>query len=122
MWSAIMIKEELENFVISTRLTNNPVENWFGQIKNHILQKLTKRLASVLITLLYARLLSKFYEYYSTSEKTKIPEANGKLTKLYEIWSDKKLKRNKQKGSLKFIFTFFNVDLTINPIHSIFLS
>ena len=122
MWSAIMIKEELESFEISTRLTNNPVENWFGQIKNHILQKLTKRLASVLITLLYARLLSKFYEYYSTSEKTKKPEEKGKLTKLYESWSDKKLKRNKQKGTLKFIFKFFKVDLIINPIHSIFLS
>jgi len=105
LWSGIMIRSEIENFKIKTRLTNNPVENWFGQVKNHILCKIKKRLASVLVTLLYSRLLSKYYEYYSTLEK-KVDQnktEKEKLNKLYEQWSDKNIKRKNKGEFLIFI-------------------
>ena len=91
MWSGIMIKSELQNFKIKTRLTNNPVENWFGQVKNHILGKIKKRMASVLVTLLYKRLLSKYFEFYNDSGKKIFNNTTEKekLNTLYETWSDK---------------------------------
>ena len=38
LWSGIMIHDKIKGYSIKTRLTNNPVENYFGQLKNNILQ------------------------------------------------------------------------------------
>ena len=37
VWSGIMISRHSFSYSVKTRLSNNPVENWFGQLKNNIL-------------------------------------------------------------------------------------
>lgn len=38
IWSGIIIKTQNFGYIMKTRLSNNPVENWIGQIKNNILK------------------------------------------------------------------------------------
>ena len=37
LWSGIMVNGVINGYVTKTRLTNNPVENYFGQLKNNLL-------------------------------------------------------------------------------------
>lgn len=39
LWSGIMIHDKIEGYCVKTRLTNNPVENHFGQLKNNIFER-----------------------------------------------------------------------------------
>lgn len=58
LWSSII----LADFGL-TRLTNNPVENYFGHLKNRIIQK---RLVSCseLACLLYTNIQAKYYQRF----------------------------------------------------------
>ncbi len=38
IWSGIIIKTQNFGYITKTRLSNNPVENWIGQMKNNILK------------------------------------------------------------------------------------
>ncbi len=38
LWSGIMIKDQKTGYEIKSRLSNNPVENWIGQLKHNILR------------------------------------------------------------------------------------
>lgn len=74
LWSGFIISSELKNFPKRkslNRLTNNPVEAWFGYFRNKILKinkriKLVRRLnPSEIVTPYYNYLLMKFKKHYS---------------------------------------------------------
>ena len=111
LWTGLIIKDEIKNFKIKTRLTNNPVENWFGQLKNNLLCKKKKRPASILVTILYKRLLSKFYEYYCAPKNKDQNEKKENNPKFFETWSDKKTQKEKEKGNIFLIFRGYKMDL-----------
>ncbi|CAF1109915.1 unnamed protein product, partial [Brachionus calyciflorus] len=101
LWTGILIDElnrqNLFKFSdsLKTRLTNNPVENYFGILKNRVLLN-RKVFPSELVSLSFLRLKSKYLEFYmdeSHSEKT-IPNFAAKYK---ENWSDKKVKREKKR-------------------------
>jgi len=48
---------------ILSRLSNNPVEGWFGHLKNHLLEN-NIVLTSELATILYELIVLKFIEFY----------------------------------------------------------
>ena len=55
IWSGIMISNQTFGYDVKTRLSNNPVENYFGQLKNNILQKKKN-----------VKKLSDFWPHYAT--------------------------------------------------------
>ncbi len=68
LWSGIMIYTCQQNYPfcfdrILSRLSNNPVEGWFGHLKNHPLEN-NIVMTSELVTILYERIVSKFIEFY----------------------------------------------------------
>lgn len=79
-----------------TRMTNNPVENWFNQLKNNILmcsKKQTmkkKAMPSELCAFSYNYIIAKYIENYRTSNdnQAKIENFNKKIPK--EMWCYKK--------------------------------
>lgn len=108
LWSGMMIYSDIQTYKIKTRLTNNPVENWFGQIKNNILQKQKRLFASIIVTHLYNVLKSKYYQYYNENLIEDQKEENKEPNKLFETWSDKNLKkREREKGSFFKTKSFF---------------
>lgn len=89
LWSGFMISTELGNFPkrkILNRLTNNPVEAWFGYFRNKILNinkriKLIRRLnPSEIVTPYYKHLSMKFKQHYSTNcvDFSKIENTNSR--------------------------------------------
>ena len=96
VWSGLMLRSQTIAYKIKTRLTNNPVENWFSQIKNNFLKR--KRVAtSELVTVLYLRLLGKFYEHFY-DEKVKEEEKKQIFNAQCEKWKDKNEKMKRDKG------------------------
>ena len=62
LWSGVIIHIE--------RLSNNPSENWIGQVKNKLIKR--KRAAtSEIITPIYKRILTKFIKNYFLSRAAK---------------------------------------------------
>lgn len=103
LWSGVMINKNIFKTEF-TRLTNNPVENWFGNLKNDILKN--KRVfISELTTLTYSRLKSKYIDIYggehvviNKAEKKKKEELKSKnINSITESWKKDK-KKNKNKG------------------------
>ena len=65
-WNGSIISEILlkhSNYKIQTRLTNNPVENYFGHLKKNLL-KYRKHMPSSLTAVLYDRLKIKYIQHY----------------------------------------------------------
>jgi hypothetical protein len=93
MWSGLLLNHGSSNQVNATRITNNAVENWFGQLKNNILQN-RKVMPSELVSSMYKRLLSKYFKFYNNelvkNNATKIPD-------FVEIWKDKKERLKKRR-------------------------
>lgn len=117
LWTAIMIGNDINKHKFNTRLSNNPVENWFDQLKNKIINR--KRVStSEMVTPIFKRILSKYIKhYYIYEEKTSnlsdilklfnLDQNNIKNKLFNEIWVDKKQKR--RKG-----FYYENIDLLKN--------
>lgn len=78
LWTGLMIqKPEVGIFIDRTRITNNPVERWFGILKNSILDKKKNSSISSVSSLIYQYLKSKhFSHYFNNQEKIKIIEKN----------------------------------------------
>lgn len=57
-----MIPKKIRDIKTVNRLTNNPVENYFGFLKNSLLEN-EKKFPSELVQLMCRRLLSKYKEY-----------------------------------------------------------
>ncbi|CAF1061748.1 unnamed protein product, partial [Brachionus calyciflorus] len=104
LWTGILIddlnKQSLFKFsdVLKTRLTNNPVENYFGMLKNRILLK-RKVYPSELVSLSFLRVKSKYLEFYMKDSDLDKPAANFSA-KYKENWSDKSTKKDRKKRIL----------------------
>lgn len=99
LWTGIILNHQEQPFS-KTSLTNNPVENWFGHLKNNVLKN-RKVMPSQFVGSVYQILYSKFILYYNDSmlksnfNKDIISKKINKIEK--EKW--KKGKKNKrQKG------------------------
>jgi hypothetical protein len=83
LWTTVIIYKTgkiLNNdyLIKSTRLDNNPVENYFGNLKNKILGK-NKVFPSELCSLNYQDLLSKKIEYYNEIPTSSSISAKGTI-------------------------------------------
>lgn len=64
LWTGLLLNDDTCNQENTSRITNNAVENWFGQLKNNILQN-RKVMPSELVSSMYKRLLSKYFKFYN---------------------------------------------------------
>ena len=64
LWSGLMIHKEPIVYDIKTRLTNNPVENYFSQVKNYKFNKRKDLSPSEIVSTLYKDIHSKFITNY----------------------------------------------------------
>jgi hypothetical protein len=105
LWSGIIIGAwQIQTYgeVRFTRLTNNPVENWFGHLKNNLIYK--NSMPSELCGSIYEKLQVKYFLYYAEPEN--IDKKPAKLDIKIEKW--KKLKMYKrEKGFYYNNFTDF---------------
>ena len=98
LWTLISIKQWQninKKFEKIDRLTNNPVENWFNQVKNKIL--LSKRtMPSIHATNLLNLIESSFKLHYE-NENIKLNKNKKMLPYQEEIWKKSNSKRHKSK-------------------------
>ena len=113
LWTGIMIDQTAISYDIKTRLSNNPVENWFSQVKNYLITK-QRVLISEYVSLIYKRLLAKFLEFYK-DQNDPSDYFSFFFKDQVEMWQDKNARKNKRfKGAYydnKDIFnlkTFYN--------------
>jgi hypothetical protein len=96
LWTGIIIsfwRNELNDNDSFTRLTNNPVENWFGHLKNNLLMKRSV-MPSELAGTTYNRLQMKYFQYYGEPEE--LEKKEPKLYEKVEQWQKvKNYKRDK---------------------------
>lgn len=96
LWSGLLLNIFPNNTqTVTTRLTINPVENWFGHLKNNILKN-EKVFPSQLVGCLYKRLMSKYIQHYQDDEPKLKCEKNS-LVEQNEYWSDKKRRLSRIK-------------------------
>jgi hypothetical protein len=98
LWTGILIHQDLYSYDINTRLTNNPVERWFGFLKTNLLNKRKNLNASELISPIFKYLLVLFLQLYMKNEHVKEEIINPKHVYV-ENWDDGKSKKRK-KGAL----------------------
>ncbi|CAF1014569.1 unnamed protein product [Brachionus calyciflorus] len=94
LWSGILINEQKLQV---TRLSNNPVENWFNHLKNNML-KGERVMPSSLVALVYKKLLSKYILYYNDNDLILAQPKKSKLNIDEEKWKKDEKKSKKQKG------------------------
>jgi hypothetical protein len=93
LWSGCMIHVDLHsNFDISSRLTNNNVENYFGYVKNKLLNRKRDLLSSEYVAPSYKRLKSIFFEFHRDCIQNKKLPAFFE-NKFEEKWTDSKTKK-----------------------------
>lgn len=98
-WSGVMIPTILNK----TRLTNNPVENWFGHVKNNM--KMRKVSTSEFVSVSYKQLLAKYYKHHFVEIKNEKRQCI--INQIHEeTWKDKKKTSKQNKG-----FYFDNNDI-----------
>jgi hypothetical protein len=111
LWSGFMLfnwQELNPNYNHIKRLSNNPVENWFDQLKNVTLRK-QKVMPSFLTTKMYQKIEAE----YEVKYKLKNIELNKTVLDKEEQWGDKKSKKQGKKGiyykrPLKNLFNIFD--------------
>lgn len=97
LWSSVMIEQFrmiLNNHTLNisvSRLTNNPVESWFGHLKTNLL-KHNRLSCSELTCILTSRIESKYKEYV-LREKIE-NQTNKKVHVLKETWNKEKKRKN----------------------------
>ncbi|CAF0948577.1 unnamed protein product [Brachionus calyciflorus] len=96
LWSGLMIRDVTFPYEVKTRLSNNPVENYFGYLKNQL--SLNKKSTSELVAVLYKRLSVKYCEYYNSDYKY---ESDLFETLPKETWKKKNDRRKKKKNSIE---------------------
>ena len=92
LWSGLIIHNEIKHYKVNTRLSNNPAENWFEQVKYKVIKR-KKVSTSEMVTPIYKRIFVKyintFYEekklqdQYKDAKSDKYNEALRSTIKLY---------------------------------------
>jgi hypothetical protein len=104
LWTGLILAKwhvQFPTYDLLTRVTNNPVENYFGKIKTCVLRNKVAR-PSHLTSMMYSRLLAKYLELYNNAETNLTKSSSEKLISDYrEQWYPKK----KQK---KTSFSYYN--------------
>ncbi|CAF0972658.1 unnamed protein product [Brachionus calyciflorus] len=103
------------------RFSNNPVENWFGHLKNDLLKN-EKKMVSEYSSIVMNSIRSKYYLYYDNSDlKNHTKDYNKKYSKKnikakFEIWKkNQEIKRSREKGFFyKKLANFGNNNYTTN--------
>ncbi|CAF0888839.1 unnamed protein product [Brachionus calyciflorus] len=104
LWTGIILNLlsgeffEQDSF-LKTRLTNNPVENYFGNLKNNILQK-KKSYPSEIATHILMRIKAKYLQFYFDENSKTVRPKKNELSMQTEKWSKNgyKNKNNQQLG------------------------
>ena len=99
LWTGLMINEwnnkYSKKFNFPSRLSNNAVENHFKVTKFSVLNKTKKVMPSIMTSLFYARIQSKYVQYYANRDKIIIE--NQKPLMFFENWKDKNIKQKIKK-------------------------
>jgi len=104
LWSGLMLNGQIIGYECKTRLTNDIVENWFGILKNKLLEGIKRGDISTtqLTVKIYNRLTENFFSLYFNQEM-KIFDQNDLPAKNDSI-PDEKWNRSKKKRNLKGIY------------------
>ncbi len=97
-----MIHFDLHSYSVeNSRLTTDPVENYFGHLKNNMLNKRKKLLPSEFVAPNYNRLKSIFFQFHNDCIRNeKLSDYNE--NKFEEIWLDSKSKKHSRKKGYYF--------------------
>jgi len=79
IWSGIIIKTQNFGYIMKTRLSNNPVENWIGQIKNNILKD---DIVSIFLNFFYFSLQTSFISLHDRVCQAQFAQNFTKIFKL----------------------------------------
>ena len=85
LWTGVMIKQASTVYNSSflankTRLSNNPVENWFGHLKTNLLKKKHKYSPNEYVLLMYKCIQAKYVRFYSEKSSAN-PNSNSEHKK-----------------------------------------
>jgi hypothetical protein len=106
LWTGIIIHKDIFSYQVNTRLTNDPVERWFGFLKHSLINERKNINASELISPVYKHLLVVFLQFYQ--ENIKIKERVVTPKRMFvETWEDSYTKK-KKKGAL--FYENFEID------------
>lgn len=94
LWSGLLIYDQN---LKKCRLSNNPVENWFGHLKNNMLNR-EKVMPSKFVGILYKKILSKYLLYYNENQLTIVNPVKTKFSFEEEKWRKNEPKKKRQKG------------------------
>lgn len=86
LWTGIMLQAETIGYENKTRLSNNPVENWFSIIKDNMLLK-KKSSTSEIVSIFYKRLMAKYFSNYCHEHD--LSKIHLKETLIEEKWRTK---------------------------------
>ena len=88
LWSGLLMKHTgVKTMVRKSRITNNPVENYFGQLKNKVLNKKTKLTTSELVCDIFNRLESQYIlSYQSSCSSGLLSHKPSDLANCSEVW------------------------------------
>jgi len=98
LWSGILIHQDVYSYKVNTRLTNNPVERWFGFLKHSLLNERKNVNPSELISPLFKHLLVLFLQLYKNDVTVNEKIINPKQVYV-ETWDDGN-SRKRKKGAL----------------------
>ena len=96
LWTGLFLTDLNFSYNVKTRLTNNPAENHFLQVKHRILNRRKWLYCSEIVAAFFNILLAKFHKHYD-DEKTLIGSSQTKLqaTIHQDVWKPEKRKRVK---------------------------
>ena len=99
LWTGVLLPYIMFSYEIKTRLSNNPVENHFLQVKYRLLNRRSRLSCSEIIGPFYSNILAKFFKYYD--DKNVLSASNIKkigITIHQDTWKPEKPR--KVKGRL----------------------
>jgi hypothetical protein len=102
IWSGLIIFNQPMTYKVKTRLSNNPVENYFSIVKNKILNKKKNLATSEIVSAFFKYSYARYLKYFNSDKNN-----NTNSAKMHqEIWTDKNKKLKKNKS-----FYFENFDI-----------
>ena len=123
LWTGVMIAQWQkytkfnETSGILTHLTNNPVENWFGQLKNSLFP-LRPVMPSEYANIVFSTIESEFEQHKNSFNKIKLKNYNSFDRESQEVWKKKeKSFPLRKKGFYTKFINENNFDTNLNCIY-----
>ena len=116
LWSGLIIHNDIKHYKVNTRLSNNPAENWFEQVKYKVIKR-KKVSTSEMVTPIYKRIFVKYIKVYLPGGQildkkqllTMFGMKESSHKTMQEVWVDKNIKQKRIKG-----FFFDNYEILKN--------